>query len=123
PGRCDSLLAVFSLGALLAWIRFDDKGTRAAFALHQALFGAALFSKETAIALPFISLAHSLFVTRRAPRARIALALAGWALVAVAWFFARRSAVGATDTTELVKTAVRNLPALAVGIGKLLIPV
>jgi tetratricopeptide (TPR) repeat protein len=123
PGRCDGFVAVFSLGALLAWMRFDGRGSRKALAAHHGLLAAGLFSKESAIAVPVVALCYSLFVTRRVSRARDVFVWAGWSLAIAAWYFARRSAVGALDTATTAKAFFRNAPALVVGFGKLLVPV
>lgn len=49
--RKDLLAAFFSLGSLLAFLRFRDTGRRRDQALSGALFAAALLSKSTAVAL------------------------------------------------------------------------
>ncbi len=80
PGRNDSLLALFALAAWLAFARDAERPSGAARAAHFAFFGLALFTKETALALPIVWLAHA----RLAHRARLAPYLAGWiALIAL----------------------------------------
>lgn len=52
-GRSVSLMALFYLGSVLAWLRANEAGDGAPWrALSAALFGAALLVKEMAIALP-----------------------------------------------------------------------
>lgn len=123
PGRCDGLLAIFSLGALLAWVRFDSAGSRRALGLHHALLVAALFSKEAAVAIPVLALSYTALVTRASARVRDPLVWIGWLAATLVWFFARKHAIGATDLVTMARTFVRNAPALVVGFGKLLVPV
>lgn len=53
-GRSMSLMALFYLGAVLAWLRADrTPNPRAWRGLSAGLFGAALLVKETAVTLPF----------------------------------------------------------------------
>lgn len=53
-GRSVSLMALFYLLSLLAWLRADRAGPAGAWrALSALLFGAALLVKETAVTLPF----------------------------------------------------------------------
>jgi len=54
PGRNDSLLAVFSLGSALAYLRLVERPGAGALALHGILFAAAMFTKEAAIVLPVL---------------------------------------------------------------------
>lgn len=122
PGRCDGLMALSSLGALLAWISFDSKGSWRALLLHECLLAAALFSKEAAIAIPFVALAYTLAVTRRREVLRNPWPWVGWAAVGAAWFFARRHAVGPLDPAT-AGNALRNSAAVVIGFGKLLVPV
>ena len=122
PGRCDGLMALFALGALIAWIAFDRTSSRRAILAHHALFAAALFSKEAAIALPLAAVAHSLVVTKRSAF-RAPIACVGWAFVGAVWFVLRRSAVGAIDSSATLGTALHNSSALIIGMGKLLVPV
>lgn len=122
PGRCDGLLAVFSLAALIAWMRFDRTGSKRALALHHALLAGALFSKEAAIAVPFVAFSYTLFVTKAVPRIREALVWVGWLLVLLLWFFARKSVVGPIDAKATTLAFIHNSPALLVGFGKLLVP-
>lgn len=122
PGRCDGLLAIFSLAALLAWSSFDASGSRRRLALHHLSFAAALFSKEAGIAIPFVAALYSSYVTRRASRLREPAVWVGWVSIAVAWYWARRSAVGGVDYAAAFDGALRNSPSLLVGLGKLVIP-
>jgi tetratricopeptide (TPR) repeat protein len=126
PGRNDLLLAVFVLGAWLAYGRSDAPRPWGWFALHLALFAAAMFTKEAAIVLPVLLVAQRWLLEGRPPAARRdALQWAGWAGVVIVWWAMRsRVALGG----DLIPLATRlayvldRLPGLVVHAGKLVLP-
>jgi hypothetical protein len=68
PGRNDSLLALFALLASLALSAWSEGRRWLVFVLHQAAFAAALFTKETALVLPLLWVAHRRWVATERPR-------------------------------------------------------
>ncbi len=72
PGRNDTLLALFALGAWLAYLR-------RAWLAHLVLFALALLTKETAVVLPVLWAAHAVLLEPRLATRRV---LSG---SAVAW--------------------------------------
>ncbi len=135
PGRNDSLLAVFALGAWLFFLRdgagggdrageVRPAGTRALDrAMHMGLFALALLTKETAIALPLVWLLQASLVGPR-PRGR-AFYGAGWALLVVAVVLLHRAlSAGVTVGTGMTAGALAgNLPQLFACLGKVVFPV
>jgi hypothetical protein len=84
PGRNDSLLAVF---ALAAWVAFARDAARPSVrwrTAHLAAFGLALLTKETAVVVPLVCVAHALLVgpggEARGGRSRAAIYAVGWFL-------------------------------------------
>lgn len=116
PGRNDSLLAVFALGA---WLAFDARR-----APHFLLFGAALLTKETAFALPAVWIAQRLLVKPgnrpRAPGRDWTVYGAGWAVL-----IAARLALSARGALEgpSVLALLRHGPVLLSSLGDWAFPV
>ncbi len=109
PGRNDSLLAVFCLGSWLAFV----EGLPVA---HFALFALALFTKETAVALPLVCVAHGLLVQPELVKPK---PLAGHAAAWVALVGARLAAWPPSGTPSLALSQVRSLVA---GFGQVALP-
>src|SRR5580692_2290602 len=68
PGRNDSLLAVFALTAWIAFARDAASPSNGWRAAHLAAFALALLTKETAVVIPLVCLAHVVLVRPRVPR-------------------------------------------------------
>jgi tetratricopeptide (TPR) repeat protein len=141
PGRNDSLLAVFSLGAWLFFLRDRDRPSRVDRALHLGVFALALLTKETAIALPLVWLAQTALVDgwpregasmsvesrplagggRRTDALDAVVYLAGWGVLVGAAWFAHRALAGGTGGASL-RALARNLPQLLASLGKAVFP-
>jgi len=126
PGRNDLLLAVFVLGAWLAYGRAGRPRSPARLALHLALFAAAMFTKEAAIVLPALLVAQRWLLDRERPDVTRDRGLwAGWVAVLILWWAMRAPvAVGG----QLIPLAARfgylveRLPGLLVHLGKIVLP-
>jgi len=121
PGRSDGLMAVFALGAILAWLEYDRTAARRALLIHWVLLAASLLSKETAIALVPLVFGYSVFVTRRAVRVRALEPWLGWCLIAVGWLMLRALGTGARSAIVEPSTVLGNLPMLLAALGKLML--
>jgi hypothetical protein len=123
PGRNDSLLAVFALGAWLFFLRDRSPTSQSEAldrALHMGLFALALLTKETAIALPLVWLLQAVLVGPR-PGGR-AFYGAGWALLVGAVVLLHRALSG--DVSAVSAGALAgNLPQLFACLGKVVFPV
>jgi tetratricopeptide (TPR) repeat protein len=125
PGRNDSLLAVFVLAAWIAFAHDAERPCRWRKVAHGAFFVLALFTKESAVVLPLVCLAH-VALARPADweRLRRSRALGGFA---VAWAAIIAGRLLCHPPHESVWPASRNmlasLPLLLTGLGKVLLPV
>jgi tetratricopeptide (TPR) repeat protein len=126
PGRNDTLLAVFVFASFHAFVRWLDTREARFAALHLAAWTLALFTKETAIAVPVLGLAWALLAAgrRRAQRGDAAL-VAAWAVLGAAWFALRHHVLAnpwtptAADTAAAVAAAI---PTAASALGYLVAP-
>jgi tetratricopeptide (TPR) repeat protein len=123
PGRNDLLLVVATLAAWLALLRATTPGHWPSRVAHPVFWLAALASKETAIVLPLVWIAHARFVERRPLRDVLRpWLLAGWVIALAVYLVARAKVVPAglgTGGLSLVHAA-RNLGLIPSSLGKLL---
>ena len=131
PGRNDVLLAVFALASWLAFVRDrTGGGSWRDRALHLGFFALALFTKETAIVVPLVCLAHvalaepDAWARLRRPAA-IARLVAAWGAVVAAWVVARtaatQQAVGDTAVGAMRALGAGALGVVA-GLGQAVVP-
>jgi tetratricopeptide (TPR) repeat protein len=119
PGRYDSLLAVFSLAAFIAFIRYLERPSLWLLLGYLLSFTAALFTKETAVILPAAGMFFFLLFHRREFRKLLAPALI-W-LACISFFLVLRGqAVGPVSVTY--NTFAENLAGLLSYLGKILLP-
>jgi hypothetical protein len=124
PGRNDSLLAVFTLSSWLFFLRQMRGASWLHRVLHVAFFGLALWTKEAAVVIPVVCLAHVALVERSAGRRLlrspgILALIAGWfAVITCRVVIHPLVATGAT-----LREIARNLPLVAASLGELVVPV
>jgi tetratricopeptide (TPR) repeat protein len=127
PGRNDLLLVVATLAAWLALSRGLEPaagrrwGARIA---HPLLWLAALASKESAIVLPLVWIAHARWIDRRGWRDTLRPWLvAGWSAAAAAYLIARAAAVptGLGTAGLSFGHVVANLRLIPASLGKLVV--
>jgi hypothetical protein len=123
PGRNDSLVTGFTLGAWLLFLRDATRPSWAHRCLHLALFWLALLTKETAVMIPVVCLLHLALVEPDA-WARLRRSPASFALVA-GWMggIAGRWLVHPVVGETTVRDVVANVPLVATGFGRLVVPV
>lgn len=129
PGRNDSLLAIFALGAFLAFERWRVSRSLSFAVVHCVLLLLALLTKESAAVLvPLVAL--RLWSTRASNPQRglqvrtVASLSAGWALAFISWYMLRRAYGGTSSPMRLDTSALREFcTALVVLYGKLIAPI
>lgn len=125
PGRNDLLLAVFSLGAWLSFLSWQDKQRLRYYLSYLGLFSLALLTKETAIILPAMLLIYSLLLKRdNWRRPDFWLFIIGSGAISGLWLMMRRLALGlsSTDLGAVILSFWQNIEATLLYIGKLVLP-
>ncbi len=115
PGRNDSLLTVFILAAVLAFINFSERGQWRFLVAYFGFLFLAVLTKETAIFLPLIIIIYWLTIGRRDKLSaeNKLLIIVGSVSVIFIWFLMRKLALfgGAQTSLELI---INNLPSALV---------
>lgn len=131
PGRNDTLMALFALLSVIGLVVHLEapKGRASAwpFWLHVGGFGAALFTKEAALALLGLFVLYAAFWARRLREYRRNWRLLGaYAIVLIGWYVLRRRALsGGSEgmaAADYAETLLRNAPDLLGYLGKIVLP-
>ena len=126
PGRNDTLLAVFLLLAVLAYMRMCETGKRSWLIGHWLAFTCALLAKETALIIPVIVLLYHAVVARKRLLSRpMILCASGWILIAAAWYLVRHPIVAARPGVAnpvAVGALLTNLRVPLELFGKMILP-
>ena len=105
PGRNDVLLGIAAFSSIALWLRWLKSRKTVYFAGHLLLFLAALFVKETAVALPLVAvLAWITIANAPAPRL-FGWSLAGWLIAGSVWWMFRMQVFGGAATLKNVAVA------------------
>lgn len=124
PGRNDMLLMIFFLGGLVITMDYAGKPGWKAYAGQLLMFLAALFTKETAVMIPLVSLSVLIFILR-APWKRTALLSTGWAAGILLWILVRSMAPllkQDLSLAQLIENGIRRSPAVLQYLGKIFFP-
>lgn len=127
PGRNDSLLAIFVLLAMIFLIHSVNRKGYTALLASLIAFLLGLWTKETALVIPVLSLSY-LSLVARVPvlSTRMLRYAVGWVIVVVAWFFMRMLVFADFDTGGGASpwiAFVSNLRVLPELLGKLIVPI
>jgi len=127
PGRNDSLLALFLLPSLIYFLRGTTRLKASYMLLHLIFFTLALFTKESAILLPFFSLYYLRFVSKKKLGSKQkVLLISGYLVIMVFWFVLRKVALSESRAdltlTRLSTIVLINLPLLLQYLSKILLP-
>jgi len=95
-GITDPLVTLFLLGAFLIYLDHEIKPHPARLVISLLLFVLALLSKETAVMLPFILIAHTLVYGKSLREPRWLRNIAAFIAVLIIYFIARKLALGST---------------------------
>ncbi|MDP9150713.1 MAG: hypothetical protein M3O36_12345 [Myxococcota bacterium] len=120
PGRNDSLLTVFVLGAWLLFLRERSRPSWATLGGHWLCFALALLTKETAAVLPLVCVVQVALLERSGPARRpwrMGPVAAGWGALLAARLVVQPVGLGTS-----VPDILANLDLLPKGLGVVLLP-
>lgn len=123
PGRNDTLLAVFTLLALIFLVRYINTNKVPGLLLHLLFFTCALLTKESAVMLPLVFV---LFYQINKPYNKVFFSLLlPWLLLPVVWYLVKSQLVNFVPehNGNLAESLKRFLMGLLVFIGKTILPV
>jgi Flp pilus assembly protein TadD len=126
PGRNDVLLGIGVFGAFLFLARYLQRPAARYYFLHLFFMAFAVFSKETAVVLPFMFGAALYLVFReKITVPRVGLLIAGWVAVLALWVAGRSVASVPSPFTaaQAVHWVQSGIPMLASYFGNMLVPV
>jgi len=133
PGRNDTLLALFAILSLYFLISFHESKNKKFLLFHFVFFIIALFTKETAIFLPFLYLLYLIIYANANQKisivkkiSNVQFEIIGWLAVIIVFMIIRRNVLGDALGLPLSFTLTNffnNLPAIIQYIGKIVIPV
>lgn len=121
PGRNDSLLGLFILGAFGTMLEYVRNGKWRWYALHLTLFVFALFTKETAAAIPAVFLVFLTAVQGRKRLRQYSYLAVGWLASGAGYFLLRTSVL--PGAAPILNTSSENAAGLLGYLGKLIFPV
>ncbi len=124
PGRNDTLLAIFILSSFLFWLKFIKTGKNEYLLLHLSLFLIALFTKESAIALPVMIMFYGLWIMHT-PLKKYSIAMPAWVILTLIWAVIRFYALGGGSEVPFsaqIFSVFKNIPAVIPFLGKTLFP-
>ncbi|MEK7664547.1 MAG: tetratricopeptide repeat protein, partial [Patescibacteria group bacterium] len=124
PGRNDSLLTVFILASFIFFLDFIEKNKKKSIFWSVFFFLLALFTKETALILPFICLLY-IFLKRLPVKYFLMKFWIWWAASFVIFFFLRHIALKnpiPMSVKDIFLSVFLNLPALIQLLGKVFFP-
>lgn len=128
PGRNDVLLTLFVLLGMICLIKFLQDSRAPYLLLHFFFFVLALFTKESAIFSPLLSLWFSVFVFRKKVFSRDHLFLmSGYLVIVILWYVMRESVLSEQQKDLITwivhwKNFLYNAPMLLQYISKIVIP-
>lgn len=126
PGRNDSLLCLFSLVSVSYLIKYLKKNKFFSLLLHFLGFCFALLTKENAIVLPVLFVLILLVMNMKNTKGQILILLISWILIAISWFFLRKSIIDflpPLGANHFAEAALNFLSAIIIYIGKCLVPI
>ena len=126
PGRNDMLLAIFLLLALIGLIYYTETGKLKWLALYGLLFLIALFTKETAMAFPFICLVYLVMLANVKLNDRLIAFFIISVIVPFVFYIAVKSTATLGHSTvgnDLFGLIMYRLPLMSQYIGKAFFPV
>jgi len=128
-GRNDSLLAIFVFPSLIYFLDFLKNSSVKQYNWHLVFFVLALFTKETAVALPVVCLTYIIifigFKKVLIDWKKYFRLSVGWVSILIFWFVVRREVLGkfiGNADYNIFQSILDNFHAILPMIGKIILP-
>ena len=113
PALNDLLITLFGILSFATFIKVTQQRSLKYLILHLLFFAGAFFSKESAVALPFVFLLYLILKKQRLLDVQKTIMYLSWLGIIAIWFFMRKSSIGVLQGDEQgVGAILRNLPFL-----------
>jgi hypothetical protein len=129
PGRNDSLLAIFVLGAFIFLLRYLEEKKTYLLVLHVLMFVLGLFAKENGIMLIPLVFFYLKFIAKDKFSTNFKATYlwlgVGYLVCILPWWMMRQAALDANNSTyvgNVIKNIITNAPMISQYIGKTLFP-
>jgi protein O-mannosyl-transferase len=123
PALNDLLVTLFGLLSFAYFIKSTRDRSWSGLFLHLLFFAGALFSKESAIALPFLFLFYMVLHKLRFFDPQKTALYICWLAIILLWFLLRQGATGALEGDEQgLGAIIKNLPFLPEIVAKFVLP-
>ena len=119
------LFGLFSLLCFITFINYFNSHKRSWFFLHSFVFLLALYSKETAVALPILFIVLLYFTSKEKIKLKeIIPFLAVWSISGLLYYYMRHNVIKVNPDPELsgIIPFIKNLPTIPITFGKFFIP-
>jgi len=128
PGRNDSLLALFFIASFIFFLDYFKAKKNKYLYLHLTFYALSMFTKESALLLPFMIILYTGLVKREKLFTNdLYKVYVGWGSIVVAWFFLRSIALsgGSVQYTpeHILGSLWKNSPAILLYLGKVFFPI
>ncbi|HUL43410.1 MAG TPA: tetratricopeptide repeat protein [Bacteroidota bacterium] len=124
PSRGDLLIACFALAAFLTGMQYLDSGKPITLLLHLLFFAIAVYSKETALVIPFVFVVFVLITKTNVTVQRGGLVCLVWVTCIASYLILRFMYLSGAVPSEQVglRPLMLNLPVLFLFVAKLFLP-
>ncbi len=123
PAVNDLLITLFGLLSFATFLQYIRQKSWQYLLLHLLTFAGAFFSKESAVALPFLFLLYLFLAKKRILEPGLLPIYFSWLAVMLLWFFLRKNSIGVLQGDEQGLGAIfKNLPFLPEIVSKFFLP-
>jgi Flp pilus assembly protein TadD len=126
PGRNDTLVTLFLLLSLIAYMNYRESGGWHWIVVHWMFAGISMLTKETALIFPAMILSYHFIIERDSWKSRrLLISAGGWAFLVAGWYLLQRSVVGGRDEHVRISLSsiLTNVRVPLEAMGKLAFPV
>lgn len=122
PGRNDTMLAIFIFAAFMFFLNYCERQRIKDILLYSLFLMFALFTKESAVIMPFLCLAYNYFYDVKIQKKEIKKSVVFSIVPIIIWYVFRFNA-HILDTSVSIYATLKNICYLPVLLGKTILPI